>query len=89
MEKNKSGHIPQRMCIACREMKDKHELIRIVAVGDEVKIDETRKMNGRGMYICPRSECVLSAQKKKALQRQLKRQVSEEFYKELIDYVSG
>lgn len=89
MEKNKSVHIPQRMCIACRNMKNKHELIRIAAAGDEVEIDKTHKMNGRGMYICPKGECVAAAQKKKALQRQLKRPVSEEFYKELIDYVSG
>lgn len=89
MEKNKPRHIPQRMCVGCREMKNKPELMRIVASGDEIKIDETHKMNGRGTYICKNIECILAVQKKKVLQRQLKRQVPEELYKELIAYVSG
>ena len=70
-------------------MRDKPELVRVFADGDELKIDETHKMSGRGTYICKNSECILAAQKKKALQRQLKRQVPEELYKELIAYVSG
>lgn len=89
MEKNKPRHIPQRMCVGCRSMRDKPELVRVFVDGDELKIDETQKMSGRGTYICKNSECILAAQKKKALQRQLKRQVPEELYKELIAYVSG
>ena len=88
MEKKKSVHIPQRMCIGCRKMVNKPELIRVVIADGEIKLDKTHKMNGRGTYICKNSECILAAQKKKALQRQFKRQVSEELYKELTAYVS-
>ena len=47
-------------------MRDKPELVRVFADGDELKIDETHKMSGRGTYICKNSECILAAQKKKA-----------------------
>ena len=40
---------PLRMCIVCRNMKTKPELIRVVKNKDgEVFIDKTFKANGRG-----------------------------------------
>ena len=44
---------PMRMCVACREMKSKKELIRIVRTPEnEIKADLTGKASGRGAYIC-------------------------------------
>ena len=59
--------IPQRMCVGCREMREKRQLIRIVrtAEGDAV-LDRTGKMSGRGAYLCPESECLTKSEEKTA-----------------------
>ena len=55
MAKKKS--IPMRMCIACREMKPKKEMYRVVKNADgEICVDLTGKMAGRGAYICVADE---------------------------------
>ena len=89
MENKKAKHIPMRMCAGCRGMKEKRELIRIVAADEGLVIDQSYRKTGRGAYLCKNADCILTAQKRKALSKQLNRQVSEDFYKELIDYVSG
>ena len=89
MENKKAKHIPLRMCTGCRSMKEKRELIRIVAAEEGVVIDESYRKNGRGAYICKNAECIKTAQKRKALSKQLNQPVGDDFYKELLDYVSG
>jgi len=58
-------HIPQRTCIACRTVRAKRELIRIVRDAEgRVHADATGKQAGRGAYLCRARECweqVLSA----------------------------
>ncbi len=51
-------HIPERMCICCRQLRPKNELIRIVKTADGISVDETFKINGRGLYVCCTSECI-------------------------------
>ena len=47
---------PMRMCVGCREMKPKRELIRVVRSPDgAVSLDPVGKKPGRGAYVC-RSE---------------------------------
>lgn len=53
--------IPERMCVSCRQMKPKNELLRIVNTVDGVVVDLTGKQNGRGVYICKCAECVRRA----------------------------
>lgn len=65
-------HIPLRMCVACRKMLPKNELIRIVKKDDTIVFDEKHKILARGMYLCKNEECIKSAQKKKAFERLLK-----------------
>lgn len=61
---------PLRMCIACRQMKDKREMLRIVKTPDgEIKLDKTGKASGRGAYICGEEECVKKLKKQKILGR--------------------
>ena len=51
----KAKKIPMRMCLGCREMKPKKELIRIVRGQDgTVKADATGKLPGRGRIYAPR-----------------------------------
>lgn len=80
--------IPQRMCVACREMKDKNELIRIVRPKDgAISPDFTGKSAGRGAYICKKSECILKAKKSRALERALGASAAE-VYEKLIGELS-
>ena len=76
--------IPDRMCIACREMKPKKELIRIVADKEgKIFTDPTGRANGRGAYICKSAECILKAKKTKALEKTLKRQMPEDIWEQI------
>ena len=62
--------IPERMCVVCRQMKPKTELLRIVNTLDGVVVDGTGKLNGRGVYICKCTECVAKALKAKGFSKQ-------------------
>ena len=73
-------HIPQRMCVACRQMKPKSELLRIVKYGGEVVPDIAQKLEGRGAYICKNEECIKAAKKRRALSRHFKTAVDDEIY---------
>ena len=76
--------VPMRMCTACREMKPKRELVRIVKTSEgEIKLDTSGKLNGRGAYICKDKECLKKAQKINALSRAFSMNVSEEIYNQL------
>ena len=61
---------PMRMCVVCRQMKPKAELIRVVKTpGGEIKPFAGSKENGRGAYICNSIDCVNKAAKTGALKR--------------------
>ena len=62
--------IPERMCVVCRQMKPKTELLRIVNTVDGVVVDGTGKLNGRGIYVCKCKECVTKAIKSKGFVKQ-------------------
>ena len=48
----KPKKIPMRMCVACREMRPKAELLRVVKPQDgQAHIDFKGKAPGRGAYI--------------------------------------
>lgn len=75
----KPRKVPMRMCVGCREMKPKRELIRIVRSPEgEVKIDKTSKAPGRGSYVCPNLACLEKAVKTKALDRALEQKIAPE-----------
>ena len=75
----KPRKIPMRMCVGCREMKEKRELIRIVRTPEgETLIDPTGKKSGRGAYVCRSPECLKRAIKQKQLERQLQVSLTDE-----------
>ena len=77
---------PQRTCIACKSVKDKKELIRIVRTKEgEIELDPTGRENGRGAYICKDSKCFEALKKSKGLDRSFKSQVSVNVYDRLIE----
>lgn len=82
----KKRKIPLRMCIGCKEKRDKRELLRIVRTPEGVtEIDRTGKKAGRGAYVCSRKACLEKAIKSKELKRALKADISEEVVKDLKD----
>ena len=67
-----------RMCIACREMRAKKELLRVVRTADGTLVfDATGKQNGRGAYLCRDAACLDRALKTRALERALEAQMSD------------
>ena len=76
---------PPRTCLACRQMKDKRELTRVVRTPDgEIKLDDTGRMPGRGAYLCKEPECLKRVLKSRALERALKQPISEDVKNELL-----
>lgn len=81
--------IPMRTCIACRSVKPKKELVRIVKNGDDISLDLTGRKNGRGAYICNSPECFQKLKKGKLLNRTFSCQVSDGVYDALAEALCG
>ena len=80
----KTRKVPMRMCVGCREMKPKKELLRVVksAEGD-ISYDRTGKQSGRGAYICASEACLQKAVKARMLERALDKKIDEALYDQL------
>ena len=80
----KTKKSPMRTCVVSNEKLPKKELLRIVKTPEnEIKIDETGKMNGRGAYIKRSLDVVDLAEKNKALERHLECEISKQVYDEI------
>lgn len=76
--------IPLRQCVGCHEMKSKKEMLRVLKTAEEeVILDITGKMNGRGAYLCKNAECLQKAMKHKGLERSLKMEIEKSIYEKL------
>lgn len=85
----KKRKIPLRVCAGCQEQKNKKDMIRVVRTPEgAVEIDKTGKKSGRGVYICPQTECLEKAYKEHRLERSLKTKVSDEIYEALRQELS-
>ncbi len=72
------------MCVACREMRPKREMVRVVRTpAGAVILDPTGKANGRGAYVDPTPACVEEARRGKRLDAALEVAVPAEIYDEL------
>ena len=75
---------PERTCMGCNEKKSKKEFIRIVKnKDDEINIDRTGKMPGRGAYICDDIQCLEKLIKTKRLEKVFDMKISNEIYEKL------
>ncbi|MBE5781640.1 MAG: YlxR family protein [Clostridiales bacterium] len=81
----KSKKTPMRMCLGCRQMLPKRDLIRIVLPKEgELSADPTGRAHGRGAYVCRNLECLSKASKQKAVRlpselvEQLKKEITGE-----------
>ena len=79
-----SKKIPLRQCVGCNEMKSKKEMLRVLkTTEDEIILDTTGKLNGRGAYLCKNIECLKKAMKKKGIERSLKMNIDKSVYENL------
>lgn len=80
--------VPERRCVACRTLKPRNSLIRLVRLLDgTVALDNRLKLHGRGAYVCNKRECVDGAAKRGGLARALRRPVPPELMKDVIALV--
>lgn len=86
----KPRKVPMRMCVGCREMKPKRELLRIVKSPEgAIAFDRIGKAPGRGAYVCPSKECLTRAVKQRQLERALEMPVGEAVYAQLMEQVEA
>ena len=81
--------VPIRTCIACKTAKPKKELIRVVKFNDEIKLDLTGKLNGRGAYVCNDENCIKKLKTQKLLNRTFSCQVEDSVYDKITEDFLG
>ncbi|MDR0850278.1 MAG: YlxR family protein [Christensenellaceae bacterium] len=80
--------VPLRMCIVCRQMKTKAELVRVTKTQDgQIFVDDTKKADGRGAYVCSNNECLHKCIKTHALNRAYKKNVDNSSYEMLQEHI--
>ena len=73
--------------MACRKVKAKRELIRLVRISDEsVEVDIGGKKTGRGAYLCRAQECWESGLKGGRLERSLRATLTQDNREQLIRF---
>jgi predicted RNA-binding protein YlxR (DUF448 family) len=83
----KSKHLPQRTCIACRQIKEKKALIRLVSTENGIaEIDVFRKKPGRAAYLCPKKTCWELALRKNRLDYALRTKLHDDNRQTLREY---
>ncbi len=86
----KKKKIPLRKCLGCGENKNKKELIRVVKTpSNEILIDLTGKVNGRGAYICNDIECFKMAIRNNKISKSLEIEIPNNKIKELEDTIQN
>jgi len=82
-----SKHLPQRTCIACRQVKEKKALIRLVSTEKGIaEIDVFAKKPGRGAYLCPKKTCWESALRENRLDYALRTKLRDDNRQTLREY---
>ncbi len=81
-------HVPQRTCVACRQVQGKRALIRLVRTDEGVEIDEKGKRPGRGMYLHPNQQCWQAALKGGRIEQALRVKLSAANRQVLLAYAA-
>ncbi|HIU79914.1 MAG TPA: YlxR family protein [Candidatus Coproplasma excrementipullorum] len=77
----KTKKIPLRQCIACRELKPKKEMLRIVKNKEgAIFLDFSGKAQGRGAYICDDENCIKKLRKQRLINKVFSCEVDESVY---------
>ena len=79
----------QRMCLACRQMFDKKDLVRVVKNKEgQIFVDKSGKANGRGAYVCSNKTCFEKLKKQKILNKDFKCMIDEQVYTQLEEEIA-
>ena len=86
----KTRKIPMRMCVGCREMKEKRSLMRVVKSPEgAISFDRVGKAPGRGAYVCKSKECFERAVKQRQLERALETHIDEAVFTQLMEEIDA
>ena len=86
----KTRKIPMRMCVGCREMREKRSRRRTAKSAEgEISFDPVGKKPGRGAYICRDRACLERAVKQKQLERALEQRIDEAVYARLMEEIDA
>jgi len=81
-------HAPKRTCIACRQVFNKQEIIRLVYSGEGiVEADTKGKKPGRGAYLCSNIKCWEEGLKGNRLGHALKAEIGKESKEKLLNWI--
>ena len=80
---------PLRMCIACRQLIEKRDMLRVVRSEDKIFLDFTSKASGRGAYVCNNPECVKKLKKQRLLNKVFSLSVDDEIYNAIEEAYFG
>lgn len=82
---DRSRHVPRRTCIGCGLKRPQTELVRLAA-GERagtIVLDRRRRLPGRGAYLCPRTQCLAEALRRRRVDRALRVRLTEDQRREL------
>ena len=68
------------MCIACRQLFEKREMLRVVKNDCKIFLDFTSKAAGRGAYVCNNPDCIKKLKKQRLLNKVFSSSVDDEIY---------
>ena len=80
---------PLRMCMACRQRKNKKEMLRIVKNESGVHLDFSGKAEGRGAYLCNSEECLKKLLRYKLVNKTFSCDAGEEVYARIEEEFRG
>ena len=84
----KPKHVPQRTCIACRQVAGKRNLLRLVRTEQGVEIDATGKLAGRGAYLHPYQNCWQAVLRGGRIEQALRTRLNEENRQALLAFMA-
>lgn len=82
-------HVPQRTCIACRQVGGKRGLVRLVRTEHGAVVDPSGKQAGRGAYLHPERRCWEVALKGYRIEQALRTKLSPESRRVLVEFMES
>ncbi len=80
-------HVPQRTCIACRQVAGKRSFVRLVRTEHGVEVDPSGKKAGRGTYLHPNQMCWQMALRGNRIEQALRTKLSAESRQALVEFM--
>lgn len=82
----RKGHVPYRMCVVCKNMFPKSELVRLIKNNEGIIIPDEKSMkSGKGIYICINRDCINSFLNDRRYRRTYHGSLTGEAFKLLVD----